>query len=47
VVEDVLKVEESHGVADVDELGGDLLVSAGRLMICDPKLSHLSQMAMG
>ena len=47
MVEDVLKVEETRGVADVDELGGDLLVSAGRLMICDPKLSRLSQVAMG
>ena len=45
MVEDVLEVEETHGVADVDELGGDLLVSAGRLVIGDPELSRLGQVA--
>jgi len=46
VVEDVLEVEETHGVADVDELGSGLLVSAGRLVIGDPELGRLGQMAM-
>jgi len=41
VVEDVFEVEEAHHVADVDELGGDLLLSAGRLVIGDPELGSL------
>jgi len=45
VVENVLEVEETCGVADVDELGGELLVSAGRLVIGDPELSRLGQVA--
>ena len=31
-----------HSVADVDELGGSLLVHAGRLDIGDPELGCLS-----
>jgi len=42
VIEDVLEVKEAHEVADVEELGSDLLVSAGRLVIGDPELSRLS-----
>jgi len=41
VVEDVLEVEEVHRVADVEELGGDLLVSAGRLVVGDPEIGSL------
>ena len=41
VVEDVLEVEEVHRVADVDELGGGLLVSAGRLVVGDPEIGSL------
>jgi len=41
VVEDVLEVENVHGVADVEELGSDLLVGAGRLVVGDPELDSL------
>ena len=41
VIEDVLKVEQLRGVADIDELGSDLLVRARRLMVGDPKLGTL------
>ena len=46
VVEDVLEVEEVHRVADVDELRGNLLLSAGRLVIGDPKIGGLDLGAM-
>jgi len=39
IVEDVLEVEELRGVTDVDELCGDLLVRAGRLVVSDPELA--------
>jgi len=41
VVEDVLEVEEVHRVADVDELGSDLLLSARRLVVGDPEIGYL------
>jgi len=41
VIEDVLEVKEAHEVADVEELGSDLLVSAERLVVGDPELSRL------
>jgi len=42
VVEDVLEVEEAHHVANVDELGSDLLLSAGRLVVGDPEVGSLN-----
>ena len=41
VIEDVLKVEQLRGVANVDELSGDLLVRAGRLVVGNPELGTL------
>jgi hypothetical protein len=41
VVEDVLEVEDVDAVADVKELSGGLLVSAGRLVVGDPELGSL------
>ena len=41
VVEDVLEVEDVNAVADVKELCGSLLVSAGRLVVGDPELGSL------
>ena len=38
VIENVLEVEQLRGIADVDELSGDLLVRARRLVVGDPKL---------
>jgi len=38
MVEDVLEVVEVCPVADIDELGSDLLVGARRLMVGDPEL---------
>jgi hypothetical protein len=38
MVEDVLEIENVHGVADVEELWGDLLVGARRLMEGDPEV---------
>jgi hypothetical protein len=46
VVEDVLEVEEVGGVADIDELGSDLLVCAGRLVVSDPELGSLGLRAL-
>ena len=46
VIEDVLEVEEVHRIADVDELGGNLLLSAGRLVISDPEIGSLVLGAM-
>lgn len=46
VVEDVLEVEEAHHVADVDELGSDLLLSARRLVVGDPELGSLNRGAV-
>jgi hypothetical protein len=36
VVENVLEIEEVRGIVDIDELGGDLLMNAGRLVVGDP-----------
>jgi len=41
VVENVLEVENVGSVADVEELGGDLLVGAGGLVVGDPELGIL------
>jgi len=41
VVKDVLEVENLRGVADVEELCGDLLVGAGRLVVGNPKPKSL------
>ena len=46
VVDDVLEVEEVGGVADIDELGSDLLVCAGRLVVSDPELGSLGLRAL-
>jgi len=40
VVEDVLEVEEMRNIAYVKELGSNLLVSTGRLVVGDPKLGR-------
>jgi hypothetical protein len=41
VIEDVFEIEEVRNVTDIEELCGDLLLSAGRLMVGDPELSRL------
>jgi len=41
VIEDVLEVEQLRRVADVDELGSDLLVRTRRLVVGDPELGTL------
>jgi len=41
VVEDVLKVEQVRSVADVDELGSDLLVRTRCLVVGNPELGTL------
>lgn len=41
VIEDVLKVEQVRGVADIDELSGNLLVRTRRLVVGDPELRTL------
>ena len=38
IVEDVLEVEQTRSVADVDELSSDLLLGARRLVVGDPEL---------
>jgi len=38
IVEDVLEVEQTGSVADVDELSSDLLLRARRLVVGDPEL---------
>jgi len=43
VVENVLEIEELRGVGDFDELGGDLLVRAGRLVVSDPELLSMDR----
>jgi hypothetical protein len=47
VVEDVLEVKEVRGIADVDELGGHLLVRTGRLVVGDPELRTVDLRAFG
>jgi len=47
VVEDVLEVKQVRSVADVDELGSDLLVRTRRLVVGDPELGTLGQSARG
>lgn len=42
VVEDILEVEQARDIVDVDELGGDLLVNARRLVVRDPELGRLT-----
>lgn len=42
MVENVLKVEEMRGIADVEKLGSNLLLSAGSLVVGDPELSSLN-----
>ena len=42
VVKDVLEVEEARGVADVNNLCSDLLMSARCLVVGDPELSRLN-----
>jgi hypothetical protein len=46
VVEDIFEVEEERDVAHVEELCGDLLVCAGRLVVGDPELGGLDFRAM-
>ena len=46
VVEDILEVEDVNAVADVKELCGSLLVSAGRLVVGDPELGSLDLRAV-
>jgi len=41
VIEDVLKVEQVRGVADIDELSSDLLLRTRRLVVGDPELRTL------
>ena len=41
IVEDVLKVEQVRSLADIDELGGDLLLGTRRLVVGDPELGTL------
>ena len=41
VVEDILKVEQVRSVADIDELGSDLLLRTRRLVVSDPELRTL------
>jgi len=40
MVEDVLEVEEVHGVTDIDELRGHLFARARRLVVRDPELGR-------
>jgi len=42
VIEDVLEVKEMPGITDVEELSGNLLVDARRLVVGDPELSRVS-----
>lgn len=41
VVEDILKVEQVRGVADIDELSSDLLLCTRRLVVGNPELRTL------
>ena len=47
VVKDILEIEQVRSIADINKLGGDLLMRTGRVMVGDPELSRLGLGAEG